>query len=231
MGSSPPRPAPKFEDCLHQINGEIIKRRGKWNLTALAWIDFDDVSQIIRIHIYRKWKMYDVQKPLIPWVNRIISNQIKNLIRNNYGNFARPCLKCAAAEGADFCSIYEKQCAKCPLYAHWAKTKKRAHDTKLPVTLENHSNEVYNIISDHVDLERATKKLHEKMEKVLKPNEWVIYKHLYVEHMEEEAVAKLMGYRTSEKNRQPGYKQIKNIKKSIISKARKVIEKGEIDII
>lgn len=231
MVPSPPRPALKFEDCLHQINGEIIKRRSKWSLTALAWIDFDDVSQIIRIHIYRKWKMYDAQKPLIPWVNRIISNQIKNLIRNNYGNFARPCLKCAAAEGSDFCSIYEKQCSKCPLYAHWEKTKKRAHDTKLPVTLENHSNEVYSIISDHVDLERATKKLHEKMEKVLKPNEWVIYKHLYIEHMEEEEVAKLMGYRTSEKNRQPGYKQIKNIKKSIISKARKVIEKGEIDII
>jgi len=175
--------------------------------------------------------MYDVRKPLVPWVNRIISNQIKNLIRNNYGNFARPCLKCAASEGADLCSIYEKQCSKCPLYAHWEKTKKRAHDTKLPVTLENHSNEVYNMISDHVDLERATEKLHEKMEKVLKPNEWVIYKHLYIEHMEEEAVAKLMGYRTSEKNRQPGYKQIKNIKKSIISKARKVIEKGEIDIV
>ena len=33
-------------------------------------------------------------------------------------------------------------------------------------------------------------------------------------------VAKLMGYRTTEKNRTPGYKQIKNIKKSIINKFR-----------
>lgn len=40
-----------------------------------------------------------------------------------------------------------------------------------------------------------------------------------------------MGYRTSEKNRIPGYKQIKNIKKSIIDKVRKVLEKGEIDYI
>ena len=42
---------PKFEECITLIDAEIIKRRGKWNLTALGWMDFDDVSQILRIHI------------------------------------------------------------------------------------------------------------------------------------------------------------------------------------
>jgi len=37
-------------------------------------------------------------------------------------------------------------------------------------------------------------------------------------------VAKEMGYVTSEKNRKPGYKQIKNIKKSIIKKAKKIMD-------
>ena len=37
-------------------------------------------------------------------------------------------------------------------------------------------------------------------------------------------------YKTSEKNRVPGYKQIKNIKKSIIEKVKKVLDKGEIDL-
>ncbi len=50
-----------------------------------------------------------------------------------------------------------------------------------------------------------------------------------MEYKTEEEVAKLMGYRTSEKNRIPGYKQIKNIKKSIITKVKKVLSRGDID--
>ena len=116
----------EFEDCISEIDLEIKKRKNKWSLTSLAWMDYDDVSQIIRIHIYKKWDMYDQEKPLGPWLNRLITNQIKNLIRNNYGNYCRPCLKCAAAEGEKDCNIYEKQCSDCPLYSHWEKNKKRA---------------------------------------------------------------------------------------------------------
>lgn len=220
-----------FEDFYSQINQEIQKRKYKWNLTALAWLDFDDVSQIIRIHIFKKWKLFDQSKPLLPWVNRIISNQIKNLIRNNYGNFARPCLKCAAADSVDGCSIYVSQCSKCPLFARWEKTKKRAYDAKLPVALENYNKEVFNMQTEQVDIEPAIQKLHRRMKMVLKPNEWIVYKYLYIDNLDEEKVAAFMGYRTSEKNRRPGYKQIKNIKKSIIAKARLLVEKGEIDIL
>jgi hypothetical protein len=39
-----------------------------------------------------------------------------------------------------------------------------------------------------------------------------------------------MGYKTTEKNRQPGYKQIKNIKKSILVKVKKELDKNGIDI-
>ena len=106
----------KFENCISLINTEIVKRKNKWTLSALNWIDFEDVSQIIRFHIYKKWNLYDESKPILPWVNRIISNQIKNLIRNNYGNYARPCLKCAAAIGESECKIYGKQDKSCPMY-------------------------------------------------------------------------------------------------------------------
>jgi RNA polymerase sigma factor (sigma-70 family) len=220
---------PSFEDSIDQINTEIIKRRPKWNLTVLAWMDFEDVSQILRIHIYKKWDLYDPDKPLGPWINRIISNQIKNLIRNNYGNYARPCLRCAAAESSNSCSIYTNQDSTCPLYAHWEKTKKSAHDAKLPLSLEDHPQEVFSKNCDNTDIEKFAKKLHIKMEEVLKPIEWKVYKHLYIEYKSEEEVARLMGYRTSEKNRIPGYKQIKNIKKSIIEKVKKVLNKGEVD--
>ena len=220
-----------FEDVIDVINNEINKRKSKWNLTILAWMDFEDVSQILRIHIYKKWKLYDNTKPLEPWLNRIITNQIKNLIRNNYGNYSRPCLKCAAAESDDLCSIYSKQCNSCPLYANWEKSKKRAHDTKLPLSLENHSQEVFSMVSDAFDIEGTAENLHSKMKGALKASEWLIYELLYVKHASEEDVAKIMGYKTTEKNRPPGYKHIKNIKKIIIAKAKKILRNGEIDII
>jgi DNA-directed RNA polymerase specialized sigma24 family protein len=193
-------------------------------------MDFNDVSQILRIHIYKKWHLYNQKKPLAPWVNRIISNQIKNLIRNNYSNFSRPCLKCAAAENEDDCSIYGKQCSSCPLYANWERSKKNAHDTKLTVSIENHTQEINDMPSDSMRIEDAAKNVHIKMEKVLKPIEWKVYKFLYIEGKDEEQTAKLMGYKTTEKNRIAGYKQIKNLKKSIIIKVKKYLYNGEIDI-
>jgi RNA polymerase sigma factor (sigma-70 family) len=222
---------PTFEESFHIIDEEIKKRRNKWNLTSLSWMDYDDVSQIIRVHIYKKWHLYDPKHPLTPWLNRIITNQIKNLIRNNYGNYSRPCLKCSAAEGEDSCIIYSKQCSDCPLYKNWEKTKKAAYDLKIPLSLENHSNEIYsNDIDSNIDIEKNAKKIHEAMKGILKPLEWKIYKGLFIDNKKESEVAKEVGYITSEEKRTPGYKQIKNIKKIIINKVKTFLEKDKIDI-
>ena len=43
--------------------------------------------------------------------------------------------------------------------------------------------------------------------------------------------ATLMGYKTNEKNRVPGYKQIKNVKKAIIQKVKKMLKDGDIEIL
>ena len=222
---------PTFEDSLQEIDIEIAKKRPKWGLTALAWMDFEDVSQILRVHIYKKWHLYDHSKKLGPWVRTIISNQIKNLIRNNYTNFVKPCARCAASDGNLGCSIYEEQSSSCPLFKNWLKNKKSAFDTKMPLPLENHTREVGSIVQkDFTDIEAMAKKLHNQMKKNLKPNEWAIYKYLYIDFKTELETAKLMGYRTSEKNRSPGYKQIKNVKKRIIQKVKKCLENNEIDI-
>jgi len=223
---------PTFEECVDFINKEISKRRGKWSLTSLHWMDYDDVSQIIRIHINEKWHLYDPDKPLGPWVNRIISNQIKNLIRNNYGNFSRPCLKCVEAEPPDGCKIYEKQCNACPLYAKWEKTKKKAYNIKIPLALDDHIHEVDHIGFDQsIDVEKYADDLHKKMKEILKPNEWSVYKGLFIDNKEEEEVAKELGFKSNEKNRKPGYKQIKNIRKKIIEKVKKYLRKGELDLL
>tara|TARA_B100000959_G_C14964027_1_gene616974 strand:- start:577 stop:1281 length:705 start_codon:yes stop_codon:yes gene_type:complete len=223
---------PTFEESFNFINQEIRKRSNKWSLTSLNWMDYDDVSQIIRVHIYEKWHLYDASKPLGPWLNRIISNQIKNLIRNYYGNFTRPCLKCEAQEGESGCKIYESQCSGCPLYEKWEKGKKSAYNIKIPLALEDHLFEVQSIsVNDATTLETNMKKLHGKMKVSLKHNEWIVYEGLYIKNQSEEEIAIKLGLKSNEKNRKPGYKQIQNIKKSIVKKAKNIIEKGEIEIL
>ena len=68
-------------------------------------MDYDDVCQIIRLHIYKKWHLWDQSRPFKPWASMIISNQIKNLIRNNYSSFAKPCLRCPHNMGATSCEL------------------------------------------------------------------------------------------------------------------------------
>ena len=46
---------PTFEQSIDVIDEEISKRRSRWHLTAISWMDFQDVSQRLRIHIYKKW--------------------------------------------------------------------------------------------------------------------------------------------------------------------------------
>lgn len=220
----------KFENCISLINTEIVKRKNKWTLSALNWIDFEDVSQIIRFHIYKKWNLYDESKPILPWVNRIISNQIKNLIRNNYGNYARPCLKCAASVGESECKIYGKQDKPCPMYKNWVKTKKNAYDLKMTVSVEDHSYEINNQSAPQYNIQRAAANLHEKMKKILKPIEWRVYDLLYIQNKTEEYVCKNLEFKYDKKAKTTYNKQLRNIQKAIIKKAKECLNNGEIDI-
>lgn len=220
----------KFEKSIHLINSEINKRKNKWTLSALNWIDFEDVSQIIRFHIYKKWELYDPKKPILPWINRIISNQIKNLIRNNYGNYARPCLKCAAAIGENGCRIYGNQDSVCPMFKNWYKTKKNAYDLKMAVSIEDHSFEINNQTCNAHDIKKASENLHAKMEEMLRPIEWKVYQLLYIENKTEEQVCKILDFKY-DKNAKTAYnKQLRNIQKSIIKKAKECLADGEIDL-
>ena len=219
----------KFEDCIDVIDQEISKRRNKWTLTSIAWMDFDDISQILKIHIYKKWHLYDNSKPLAPWLNRIISNQLKNLIRNNYSNYCKPCLKCAAAEPDSACSIYGNQDDRCPLFKSWLLKKKSAYDVKMALPLEKHREQVNEVEVSPADIELGIFKLNKKLKEILKPNESIVYEGFYMMNKTESEIAETLNFKTTEKNRTPGYKQIKNIQKSILTKARKILEKNDLD--
>ena len=157
----------KFEDCIELIDREISKRKNKWTLTSIAWMDFDDISQILKIHIFKKWHLYDESKPLAPWLNRIISNQLKNLIRNNYSNYCKPCLKCAASEPDSACSIYGTQDGRCPLFKSWLQKKKPAYDVKMALPLENHKEQINETEVSSANIELGIQKLNFKLKEIL----------------------------------------------------------------
>lgn len=227
----------KYEDCLEVIEEELKKRQGKWFLKSLSWIDFDDVKQIIRLHLSKKWHLWDQSRALKPWLNRIISNQLKNILRNYYSNFAKPCLNCPFNQSGiseeneiGLCGFTESktQCNQCPLYAKWEKTKKSAYNVKMPVTLENYGEVIRSPQLNSFELENAEKKLHAAMKEKLSDKNYKIYEMLFIFNMTDEEVAEEFGYKTSEKGRKAGYKQIKNLKKQFKELAKKILKTQDI---
>jgi DNA-directed RNA polymerase specialized sigma24 family protein len=223
-----------YEDKQAAIDFLIKKRKNRWNMGALSWFDFDDVEQIIRAHIFKKWDQWDQSRPIEPWVNRIITNQIKNILRNNYSNFLKPCCGCpfnqediGVEEGCSFTKSGE-QTTKCPLFAKWTKTKKTAYNIKMAAPLEGYEYSQASSVSTFMDWEKAQLKLNIELKKVLTEKQFKIYSLLFVENLEEEEVAKIMGYKTSEKGRTAGYRQIKNLKKIYKKKAEDILKNKDI---
>jgi RNA polymerase sigma factor (sigma-70 family) len=217
---------PEFTVCYDTINTELEKRRYRWNLKARLDYDYDDVKQLILIHINEKWQQYDPTRPLINWLNRIITNQINNLLRNTYYAHVKPCARCPAALPYDGCSIFVEQCSKCSFFAQWEKNRKQKFNTNLPVTIENHLNELYNTPNDSLDLEKIAEDFHERMCKILKGNELTVYKALFLENKSEEEVGKLLGLSAREKDRKnTRYKRVQQIRKAIIVKVKIVLAK------
>jgi hypothetical protein len=225
----------KYEDRIDIINGEIRKRRGKWFLDSMPWISFEDVEQIIRIHIFQKWKLWDQKRELKPWINKIITNQFKNILRNYYLNFAKPCSSCpfdSSAAGENFCSFTKSgtQDDTCPLFKKWRKSKKSAHDVKIPLRLDAQEYESNAFKGESFQVDVAIDKVHKYLVEELSERQFQIYHMLFVENMSEYDVAKKLGYKTNEQGRTAGYKQLKNMRKLFKEKVIKIIENKDIII-
>ena len=219
-----------FEDKSDIIDKAITRQKKKWQLTAITWMDYDDVAQIIKIHIYKKWNMWDQSKPLEPWIGRIIANQLKNIIRNNYTNYIRPCLNCPHNGGEDQCRISPNgmQGDFCDLYSKWVRQKKAGYDLKMPLSLENHIKEAEETIDSTYFSFSSVDFLNDEMKKILSTKQYSAYIMLFFEEKTEEEVANFMGYKTNEKNRSIGYKQIKNLKKLFKQKAIEILKTKDI---
>jgi RNA polymerase sigma factor (sigma-70 family) len=219
-----------YEECYDAIDLVIRKFQKKWQLKAINWFDFEDVSQIIKLHIFNKWHLWDQQRPLEPWVARVASHQIRNIIRNNYTNYTKPCMQCKYNMGDNLCALTSSgvQNTSCPQYAKWSKQKKSGYGVKLPLSLENHTKEIDQRPDTSIDFEESIKKLNEVLRENLSETHYTVYTMLFFEHKSEDEVAKFMGYKSNEKNRAAGYKQIKNLKKMLKEKAQELISKHDI---
>jgi hypothetical protein len=233
-----------FESKLDEINEVILSNRFRWRLNSISWMDFDDVAQQLRIHIFKKWHLWDQSMPLKPWVSRIVYNQIINLIRNNYTIYARPCVTCKWNQGGNLCELYGEQSSECGLYSKWEGGKKLAYEINNPMSIQGtnssfahdeHQNstmggppndflQIPDGGNSFADMDGMRDELHEKLKKKLNKIQLKAYELIFVEHMDEEEVARLLGYHTTEYKRSPGYKQIKNLKKQIYKIAKECLD-------
>ncbi len=212
------------------IDAVVSKFQKKWQLKAIAWFDFEDVSQMVKLHIYKKWHMWDETKPLEPWIARITSNQIKNIIRNNYTNYVRPCMNCEFNMGGTLCAKNSSgnQEESCSDYAKWSKLKKIGYGIKMPLSIENHLVEVDQKQDSYIHFDSSLEELNKMMKNALSAEHYTVYVMLFLEKKSEEDVANFMGYKTNEKNRKAGYKQIKNLKNMLKNKAKEIIYQNDI---
>lgn len=221
-----------FEESIDIIDSEISKRKHRWHLTAIAWMDFEDIAQRLRIHIYNKWDHWDTSRPLRPWLNQVINHQMTNMLRNHYSNFTRPCLKCRFNTGEYGCSIYGTQNNSCKDYKKWEKSKKSAYDIKFPISIHSPNFDkpettLENLLQNRefsYNIEHNIPLFHDLMKKNLSNIEWKVYDLLFLKNLEEIEIAQKMGYKLSYKDGRPSYRQISKIKSKILQKARQVIK-------
>lgn len=196
-----------FEQRYNEIVFEVNKRESKWDLNNVEW---QDARQLILIHIHKKYHLFDENKivngqkvEFSHWIQRVITRVIYGIWRDQLAIYSRPCLgntkygmeRCAFNAGGDSCSATKsgKQCSECKLYKDWENGKKRQHDIKQPLRLENHAQEVSNIQSDFLDIGAAKKVIDKRMKERLTKGEYKIYRMLMIEGRPEKDVAKTMG--------------------------------------
>lgn len=228
----------KFEDKIDVIDSMLNKKKGHWQLNTLADLDYDDVSQIIRSHIYKKWNLWDQSRPLENWLSGVINHQIRNLIRNNYGKLAPPCNDCPFNNGGNLCSFTSSgmKDSACKLYSKWEKSRKNGYNIKLALSLERSDFNDKTIdlpIEQSFDLERATQRFHLEMKSRLTPRLYRFYELIYIECKTDEEISDIMKFKNNEsgyngKKRIAGYKQIFNIKSEILKIAKEAVTEFDI---
>jgi len=216
-----------FDDKINEINDYIAKRKAKWRLESVSGLTFDDVSQILRIHIFKKWYLWDQTRPFGNWINRVITHQMTNLIRNYYGNLAPPCNSdpkpCAHNQGGNLCGWTPSgiKCSECPLYDKWEKTKKHGYNILLADSTDRE--DYVEVSAGHnYDMQNGLDNLNKLLENLLTLEEFFVYDNLFIKGKNIKAVQILF------KERFGAPKNILLMKKQIIVKVKDILKENNV---
>jgi len=212
-----------FNKNYDLIDRSIESNRKYWQLNAINHFDYDDAKSEICNHIFTKLHLYKPEYSFSSWVNTIIRNQIKNLLRNKYYNVVKPCIQCPFRDGENGCLKYVDNLMSCKLYSKWDETKKDKYNLSFTVTMENHIDEIHGI-SDPVDnIEDIFDDFKNKMKNELTNIEFVFFNLVYLQNKTEKDAGKMMGFKTNKDS----LENIKIIKNNILAKARDILTKRE----
>lgn len=223
---------PSFEEQIPVIQEQIARRRPKWKIASM---DFEDVSQTLFIRIWQKYHLFNPEvAPFEHWLNRVITNTLSNLYRDNLYKHARPCIQppgCAFNDGDNRCTWTKSglQCGECKLYRSWEERKKDKFFLGKPSDIEEHHYEISSRQSDFVDIEAKKKIVDEIMlTRLANSHEVMLYKMLYIEHLDPAVVGATLKYKSQSNSAIPGYQVILKFQKKVKKIAREIIEEEDL---
>ena len=214
----------EFVKVLPIIKSNIGKRKYSWNIPSLEW---EDVSQILILRVWTKFDKYSTAKGTFEhWLNKLITNALNNLIRDNFSKYSRPCIAgCVYNLGNDDCSFTQsrKQCSECPLYKKWTVKKQQQFNMITSLSLEDHSNETYNIESDGASVDFSKQVIDDRLKESLSIRDYKIYKMMFIDHKSLEYIGKKMNFKLLPSSHIPGYQELLKLKRKFINLSREII--------
>lgn len=180
--------------------------------------------------LVRVWEQYDKFDPVkgsfLHWVNRVISNAIINILRDNYMKFQRPCISgCIHNMGEDDCSQTPsgKQCEECPIYKEWKKRKISHYNVKQTLPLNTHLREAESKVDSSIDFNHYKTLIDKMMRKKMNHHEYSLYKKIFIEGRDEKEVGEEIGYVKSG-HTYAGYQMIRKMKQKARDLAKQFLE-------
>lgn len=181
-----------FEDKLEEVNRAIELQRSRWRMAAVQDMDYDDVAQTIRIHILKKWHLWDQTRPLKSWLFKIVKHQIQNVAKKKLGKLLKPCENidgngnpCIHNLEGMGCSWTGsgKKCAQCPFYKKWIMKKENHHNIKLAQSMDHRQFDEKLTVecNSDIDVISNSNSFHEEMKIILSPKLWFYYQLIAIE--------------------------------------------------
>jgi len=229
-----------YEEVLPLIDSLLEKKRSKWMLEAVRHYQYEDFSQEVRIHIYNQFDKWNQKRAFEPWCSQVIHNQMINKKRNLFSNHSKPCSDCFWDKGMGACGNTPSglQCSECPFFAHWEKTKKPAYEMKIAGSVETEDGEIP--IGDHGDvdyegvIQKIGQRVKEEVDDDMSPITLVTYKIFcmtWIDKLDDDEIAHKMGYKSTEENRSPGYRNLSLHRKYAKDIAKEMFAKEDWDFL